>query len=382
MQRASRSFVWSKRPYVFLVVSTEPAGHGEALSKKSVAVLAATGMVGQRYVSMLSDHPFFEVTTVTGHESVGKRYREALKSRGEFRFSEEVGKLVVKPTTPDAIDAELVFSPLPTEAASALEPQFAKRGLRVVTDASPHRMEEDVPLIIPEVNPEHLDLIEWQRRRRGWGGFLVATPNCTAAGLTLLLKPLADALKLRRVIVSTMQAVSGAGYPGVPSLDIIDNVIPYIKDEEEKLEKEPAKMLGSLGKEGIRPSKIQVSAMCHRVATTDGHMESAYIETEERVDLDEIKEALKGFRGLPQELNLPTAPSNPIIVMEEEDRPQVKLDRYAGNVQGMSVVAGRIRRGLDDRSFRLTFLSHNTIRGAAGSTILAAELMQSKGLLD
>jgi len=352
------------------------------LSKKSVAVLAATGMVGQRYVSMLSDHPLFEVTTVTGHESAGKRYREALKSRGDLRISEEVGNLVVKATKPEAIDAELVFSPLPTEAASALEPRFAKRGLRVVTDASPHRMEEDVPLIIPEVNPEHLDLIEWQRRRRRWSGFLVATPNCTAAGLTLLLKPLADTLTLRRVIVSTMQAVSGAGYPGVPSLDIIDNVVPYIKEEEEKMEKEPAKMLGSVGKGGIRPSKIQVSAMCHRVATTDGHLESAYIETEERVDLDEIRAALRGFRGLPQELRLPTAPSNPIIVMDQEDRPQVKLDRYAGNVQGMSVVAGRIRRGLDNRSFRLTFLSHNTIRGAAGSTILAAELMQSKGLLD
>jgi len=382
VQRASCSFGWTTPPYVFLVVKTEPADRGADLSKRSVAVLAATGMVGQRYVSMLSDHPFFEVTIVTGHESVGKKYREALKSRGEFRFGEGVGNLVVKPTKPEEIDADLVFSPLPTDAASTLEPQFAKRGLRVITDASPHRMEEDVPLVIPEVNPEHLDLVEWQRRRRGWSGFLVATPNCTAAGLTLLLKPLADSLKLRRVIVSTMQAVSGAGYPGVPSLDIIDNVVPYIKDEEEKMEKEPAKMLGSLVKGVIRPSKIQVSAMCHRVATTDGHLESAYIETEERVDLDEIREALKGFRGLPQELNLPTAPSNPIIVMEQEDRPQVKLDRYAGSVQGMSVVAGRIRKGLDDNSFRLTFLSHNTIRGAAGSTILAAELMQSKGLLD
>src|SRR5256712_5419043 len=262
----------------------QPAGRGGGLSKTSVAVLAATVMGGQRYVSMASDHPVIEVTTVTGHESAGKRYREALKSRGDFRISEEIGNLVVKATKPEAIDAELVFSPLPTEAASALEPRLAKRGLRVVTDASPHRMEEDVPLIIPEVNPEHLDLIEWQRRRRRWSGFLVATPNCTAAGLTLLLKPLADTLTLRHVIVSTMQAVSGAGYPGVPSLDILDNVIPDIKDEEGKMEKEAAKRLGSVGKGGICPSRIQASARGHRVATTDCHLESAYIETEERVD--------------------------------------------------------------------------------------------------
>ncbi len=367
---------------MFLVVSHQPADRRAGLSKKSVAVLAATGMVGQRYVSMLSNHPFFEVTAVTGYDSAGKRYRDALKTRGEFHVAEEIGNLVVKQTKPDLIDADLVFSPLPTEVAVKLEPQFAKRGLGVITDASPHRMETDVPLIIPEVNPDHLDLIEWQRRRRRWSGFLVATPNCTAAGLTLLLKPLQDVMKLRRVIVSTMQAVSGAGYPGVPSLDIIDNVVPYIKDEEEKMETEPAKMLGTLGKNGVRPARIQISAMCHRVATTDGHMESAYIETEERVDIDKVKGALRNFKGLPQRLHLPTAPSNPIIVMDQQDRPQVKLDRNAGSVQGMSVVAGRIRKCMDNKSIRLTFLSHNTIRGAAGSTILAAELMQSKGMLD
>ena len=349
--------------------------------KKSVAVLAATGIVGQRYVSMLSEHPFFKLTAVTGQESAGKRYREALRSRGEFHFSDEVGDLVIKPTRPEELDADLVFSPLPTEAAVDLEPRFAKHGLKTITDASPHRIEVDVPLIIPEVNPDHLSLIDWQRKRRRWSGFLVATPNCTAAGLTLLLKPLADLLTLRRVIVSTMQAVSGAGYPGVPSLDIIDNVIPYIKNEEEKMEEETTKILGSIGKGGITPSGFRVSAMCHRVSTTDGHMESAYIEAEERVDLEEIKAALKRFRGIPQELHLPSAPSNPIIVMDEEDRPQVKLDRYAGSVRGMSVVAGRIRKGLDSKSFRLTLLSHNTIRGAAGSTILTGELMQSKGLL-
>jgi len=367
---------------LFLVVWGRPADDRAGLSKKSVAVLAATGMVGQRYVSMLSNHPFFEVTAVTGFESAGKKYRDALKSRGEFRLSESVGELVVKPTKPEAIEADLVFSPLPTEAAEKIEPQFAERGFRVITDASPHRMEQDVPLIIPEVNPDHLRLIEWQRRRRRWRGFLAATPNCTAAGLSLLLKPLDDGLGLSRVIVSTMQAVSGAGYPGVASLDIIDNVVPYIKDEEEKVETEPNKILGRIGKRGVSPAKIEISAMCHRVATTDGHMESAYIETKKDAEIEDVKRALSSFTGLPQKLHLPTAPSSPIILMEQLDRPQVKLDRYAGTVQGMSVVAGRIRRGLDKKSFRLTFLSHNTIRGAAGSTILAAELMQSKGFLD
>ncbi len=351
------------------------------MKKRRVAVLAATGMVGQRYVKMLSNHPYFEVSAVTGNESAGKRYGEAVKSMTEFDLDEKLRNLVVEQTKPETLDVDVVFSPLPTEAAEALEPRFAKSGHRVITDASPHRMESDVPLIIPEVNPEHLGILPWQRKTRGWDGLLVATPNCTAAGLALLLKPIDELVKVSRVIVTTMQAVSGAGYPGVPSLDIIDNVIPYIKDEEEKVEEETTKMLGTLSGHVIDNSTTKVSAMCHRVATTDGHLESAYIETKEVASPDSVAEALRRFRGLPQELRLPTAPANPIIVMEQVDRPQVKLDRLAGSVPGMSVVVGRIRRGLDRKSLRLTFLSHNTIRGAAGSTILTAELMQSKGLL-
>lgn len=351
------------------------------MSKISVAVLAATGMVGQRYVNMLSNHPFFEITSVTGSESAGKKYRDAVKARSQFPVSKEVGDLVVKPTQPDAVDADFVFSALPTEAAATSEPDFAKSGFNLITDASPHRMDPDVPLIIPEVNAEHLDLIEWQRHNRNWTGFIVATPNCTAVGLALVLKPLDDFLKLKRVVVSTMQAVSGAGYPGVPSLDIIDNVIPYIKDEEEKVETEPVKMLGKLRGNEIRKADFMISAMCHRVATTDGHLESAYIETERKVELDEVEKVLSGFRGPPQRLRLPTAPSHPIVVDDRPDRPQVKHDRYAGSVPGMSVVVGRLRKGFDDRSIRLTFLSHNTIRGAAGSTILAAELLRSKGFI-
>ena len=352
------------------------------MGKKRVAVLAATGMVGQRYVSMLSRHPFFELTAVTGYESAGRKYVDAVKSRGEFEVDERVGRMVVRPTNLDAIDADLVFSPLPTEVAQVLEPKLARRGLRVITDASPHRMDVDVPLIIPEINPEHLGLLQIQKKRKHWEGLLVATPNCTAVGLAMLLKPLDDLAHVNRAVVSTMQAVSGAGYPGVPSLDIIDNVIPYIRDEEEKVAAEPPKILGRLEGTRIHPAPVRISAMCHRVATADGHLESAYIETEDELDIAEVRSKLENFTGLPQKLRLPTAPKKPIIVTDRLDRPQVKLDRYAGSVPGMSVVVGRIRRGLDNRSLRVTFLSHNTIRGAAGSTILAAELMQRKGLLD
>jgi aspartate-semialdehyde dehydrogenase len=351
------------------------------LGKTRVAVLAATGMVGQRYVRMLSNHPFFEVTTVTGSDSVGKRYGDAVKTKQQFPVDRQVGNLIVKPTRPETVDADFVFSALPTEVASLVEPKFAKKGFVVVTDAAPHRMEEDVPLIIPEVNPEHLGLLERQRARRRWSGFIVATPNCTAAGLTLLLRPVHDLLKLRKVVVSTLQAVSGAGYPGVPSLDILDNVIPFIKDEEEKVETEPLKILGKLRINAVLPASFAISAMCHRVATTDGHMESAYIDTTEDVDLPKVRRALRNFRGLPQKLHLPTAPASPILVEDQPDRPQVKLDRYAGTVPGMSVVAGRLRKGLNEKSLRLSFVSHNTIRGAAGSTILTAELMRSKGLI-
>jgi aspartate-semialdehyde dehydrogenase len=339
-------------------------------------------MVGQRYVSLLSHHPLFEVTEVTGYESAGKKYGDAVKSRGEFQVEEKVGSMIVRPTKPEAIDADLVFSPLPTEAAQALEPKLARKGLRVITDASPHRMDTDVPLIIPEINPEHLGLVEVQRRQKRWNGLLVATPNCTAVGLAMALKPIDDLAHVSRVVVSTMQAVSGAGYPGVPSLDVIDNVIPFIKDEEEKVASEPLKILGRFEGAGIRPARFKISAMCHRVATTDGHMESAYVETEDDLDTDEVRSRMQSFTGLPQKLRLPSAPRNPIIVADRPDRPQVKLDRYAGTVPGMSVVVGRIRPGLDRKSLRMTFLSHNTIRGAAGSTILAAELMQRKGLLD
>jgi aspartate-semialdehyde dehydrogenase len=337
-------------------------------------------MVGQRYVSMLSNHPYFRVTSVTGQSNVGKRYGEVVPASA-LPIAGEALDLTVKPTTLEALGhVDLVFSPLPTEAAESLEPKLVKAGYNVITDASPHRMDKLVPLMVPEVNPSHLALLQSQKRK-GWKGSLVATPNCTAVGLALVLKPIHDGLGLKKVIVSTMQAVSGAGYPGVPSLDILDNVIPYIKDEEEKVEAEPLKMLGEVEGAGVTPAGFNISAMVHRVATTDGHLESMYLETEDHFEPAKVADLLARFRGEPQELGLPSAPDKPIIVTRDEARPQPRLDRYAGTVPGMSVVVGRIRRGLDSNSGRLTLLSHNTIRGAAGSTILTAELMHRKGLL-
>ncbi|HEV2138993.1 MAG TPA: aspartate-semialdehyde dehydrogenase [Nitrososphaerales archaeon] len=353
-----------------------PAG-----SKLKVAVLAATGLVGQRYVSMLSEHPFFRVVVVTGQNSVGRKYGQAIASTS-LPIADDAKRLTIRATNASSLDdVDVVFSPLPTDVAESLEPELVRAGFTVITDASPHRMDKVVPLIVPEVNPGHLGLLDMQRRVKGWKGMLVATPNCTAAGLAMVLKPLHDSLGLKRVIVSTLQAVSGAGYPGVPSLDIIDNVIPYVKDEEEKVEREPLKMLGEVGADRISPAKFEIGAMVHRVATTDGHLESLYVETEDRFDPQKVARVLSSFRGEPQKLKLPTAPAEPIMVTNVEGRPQPKLDRYAGTVPGMSVVVGRIRKGLDSKSGRLTLLSHNTIRGAAGSTILSAELMYRKGLL-
>jgi aspartate-semialdehyde dehydrogenase len=347
----------------------------------SVAVLGATGALGQQYVKMLLAHPFLRLTCVTGFSSVGRRLREAAKGELRLVMHPLLDELVVKPTEPEAVDADLVFSPLPSEVAKEKEPHFAQRGLALISDASAHRLEPDVPLLIPEVNPEQLQLIRAQRLRRGWKGLLVATPNCTATGLALVLKPLQDAFGIRRVLVSSLQAVSGAGYPGLPSLDILENVIPYIEGEEEKVQEEPRKVLAELKEGRLEPPSFVIEALCHRVPTLEGHMESLVIEFDEPVHPDRAKEALRDFRGLPQELKLPSAPERPIIVLEERDRPQTRLDRMAGSVPGMSVVVGRIRRGQDAHVLKLTLLVHNEIRGGAGGAILSAELMAALGLV-
>jgi aspartate-semialdehyde dehydrogenase len=345
----------------------------------SVAILGATGMVGQHYIRMLQSHPWFKIKALTGKDSVGRKYVEAV--RGEAPTPpKEIAEMEVLPTDPKKVDADFVFSCLPTEAAREAESRFAEAGFPVFSDAAAYRMEPDVPLIVPEINPGHLELVHLQKKRRGWDGYIVTTPNCTTVGLVLPLHPLHINLGLRRVIVTTMQAVSGAGYPGVASLSILGNVIPYISGEERKVETETAKILGRLQGNSVEPAGVEVYATCTRVPTIDGHMESVMAEVEKKADAETVASVLEEYVSVPQELNLPTAPRRPIIVTREEDRPQTRIDVDAGSVPGMGVSVGRIR--VTDNIIRFISLSHNLIRGAAGGTILTAELAKHYGLLD
>lgn len=343
-------------------------------------MLGATGMVGQIYVQMLSRHPWFEIRAVTGNSTVGKTLGEAYRGKGHV--PEKYADLEVLPSDPAKIDADLVFSCLPTKAAREVEPKFAAAGFPVVSDSSAHRYLPDVPLIIPEVNPEHLDLIDVQRRRRGWDGYIVTTPNCTTVGFALPLKPLADDFGLKHVNVVTMQAVSGAGYNGVPSMAILGNIIPYIEGEEAKVSEEPRKILGKLVDSEVKPLDITVDATCMRAPTIVGHLEAVQVELSRDVPLEEVVASLAGFTGLPQKLELPTAPRRPIRVFSEEERPQPRLDSDAGEVPGMVISVGRVRKGKRPGTAMFVTLSHNLIRGAAGSAILTAELLYALRRLD
>jgi len=349
--------------------------------KREVAILGATGTVGQRFIQLLQGHPWFEISVLAASErSARKKYREACKWRLETAMPEEIGDMTVVNTNlkevQQAGDVDFVFSALPGSIAGPIEREFASE-YPVVSKASAHRMEGDVPLIIPEVNPEHLQLISIQKKRRGWNGFISTDPNCSTIQLAITLKALMK-FGVKKVIVSTMQALSGAGYPGVPSLDIIDNVVPYISGEEEKMKNETRKILGTFYGEEIQPANITISASCHRVNVKDGHLEAVYVELEQKPTVEEVKETFREFVGEPQRLKLPTAPERPIIVREETDRPQPRFDRDAG--KGMSVVVGRVRRD-PIMTIKYLCLGHNTIRGAAGAGILSAELMFKKGLL-
>ena len=341
-----------------------------------VAILGATGMAGVEYIKLLEKHPWFKVSAVTGKRTVGLIYSDAVKSL--INAPKSVADLEVIEPDPRKIDADLVFSALPSSAAREIEPKFLEAGFPVVSEASAHRMLEDVPLIIPEVNPDHLSLI---KKQRYGDGFIVTTPNCTTVGLALALKPLMDEFGLRKVIVSTYQAVSGAGFPGVPSFLILGNVIPYIEREEEKVEAEAKKILGKLLGDGIVPADLIFEASCVRVPVIDGHLEAVYIEADKPIDSEEASEVLERFSGEPQRLRLPTAPEKPIIVSKTVDRPQPRFDVMAGSVPGMSVVIGRIRSGKLENSLKFFILSHNRIRGAAGGAILTAELLYSMGYL-
>jgi aspartate-semialdehyde dehydrogenase len=350
--------------------------------KVKVGLLGATGVVGQRYVEMLDFHPYFELAVLMGRASVGKRYGEAAKWLLPGSIPKRVSGMVVKEARVSSVtECDLIFSALPSDSALQLEPLFANAGKAVVSEVSAHRMDPDVPLMVPEINPSHLKLLEAQRRNRNWKKGLVTTPNCTVTGLAIVIKALADSFPLTKAVVTTMQAVSGAGYPGVPSLLILENVIPFIKDEEEKVERESRKILGTVEGGSVRPHVLPLAVSCNRVSTLDGHLETLYCEFGRKVNPIDVESKLKEFRGEPQRLRLPTSPDSPIMVTREKDRPQPRLDRLAGSVPGMSVVVGRVRSGIDDRSIRLTLLSHNTIRGASGNAILTAELMRAKGYL-
>ncbi|MEM1517776.1 MAG: aspartate-semialdehyde dehydrogenase [Nitrososphaerota archaeon] len=343
------------------------------MKRVKAAVLGATGMVGQLYVELLAKNPWFEISAVTGKSNVGKTLAEAYRGRGN---TPEIYKdLEVLPSDPGRIDADIVFSCLPTSAAREVEPRFAEAGFPVISDASAHRTWPDVPLIVPEINPEHLDLIDVQRKNRKWDGFIVTTPNCTTVGFVMPLKALMDQFGLKYASLVSMQAISGAGYNGVPSMAILGNIIPYIEGEEPKVIEEPRKILGKLNDGKIIPAEIAIDATCTRSPTIFGHLEVIQVELNEDAEIDEVKETLSTYSGLPQMLELPSAPRRPIYVFEEPDRPQPRLDVDFGDVKGMTITIGRLRKSSRPRHYSFVSLSHNLIRGAAGTAILTAELL-------
>jgi aspartate-semialdehyde dehydrogenase len=347
--------------------------------KFRVGILGATGVVGQRFIQLLENHPQFEVTALAASDrSQGKTYAGACTWRLPGEMPPRVKPIVVQPPAPP-LDCDLVFSSLPGDVARDAEEGFARAGYPVISNSSSHRMAPDVPLLIPEVNSEHVSLIDVQRKNRGYDrGFIVTNPNCSAIVIVMALAPLQAKFGITSCVVTTMQALSGAGYPGVASLDATDNVIPFIGGEEEKIEAETLKLLGNLRDGAIQSAPMKVSAQCNRVNVTDGHMASIRINLARKVSVGEIRETLASFKSVPQELRLHSAPVQPVIVREEADRPQPRLDRDAEN--SMSVTIGRLAQdGVLD--YRFVALGHNTIRGAAGAAILNAELLAARRYL-
>lgn len=344
-----------------------------------VGVLGATGMVGQHFVKFLQGHPRFQLTWVGASDrSAGKKYREATNWRLDGGMPASVADLTVQECKPENKAPKLVFSAMDASVATEIERAFAKAGHTVVSNSRNHRMEPDVPLLVPEINPEHLGILARQKQERGWKGVIVTNPNCSTIVLTMGLAPLKK-FGIKRMVVTTLQAISGAGYPGVASMDINANVIPYIGKEEEKMETETQKILGGFASSAITPLPAAVSAHCNRVPVVDGHMVTVSVELEKRVSIEEIRGAFDTFTGLPQQRNLPSAPPRPVIYMEEVDRPQPRRD--VERERGMAVFVGRLR---ECPVFGIKFIAcgHNTIRGAAGAAVLNAELMQSEGLLE
>ncbi|HEY9136686.1 MAG TPA: aspartate-semialdehyde dehydrogenase [Terriglobus sp.] len=352
------------------------------MERRKVGILGATGTVGQRFIQVLDQHPWFEITWIAASDrSAGKRYADAAKWKLDTPLPARIAEMVLQPNTPAANTGEvpkIIFAALDSDIARELEPQFADAGCAVISNSSAFRMTPDVPLVVPEVNAEHLPLLKQQAVYTSTnGGYIVTNPNCSAIGLVLALKPLEERFGIDALFVSTMQAVSGAGYPGVPSLDILGNVVPFIKSEEEKLQEEVGKLLGTFNGNGIDMLPAKVSAHCNRVAVVDGHTECVSIKFKKPVTREEILAAWAEFKPL-AELHLPTAPAQPVIFTDVPDRPQPRFDVGAGN--GMSTTVGRLREcPLLDWKFVL--LSHNTLRGAAGAAVLNAEVLAKMELL-
>jgi aspartate-semialdehyde dehydrogenase len=347
-------------------------------TKHSIGILGATGMVGQRFIQLLENHPWFEIAWLAASDrSSGKPYGEAAKWRLDTPLPERIARMTVSPADPHGAP-KIIFAALDAAIAREMEPRFAEAGCAVVSNSSAFRMAPNVPLVIPEINAEHLHLIEEQPSRRTTGGYMVTNPNCSSIGLVLALKPIEERFGIEQILVTTMQAVSGAGYPGVPSMDILGNVIPYIGSEEEKMEAETLKLLGRLEGHAVKPLGARISAHCNRVAVEDGHTESVSIKLKKPATHEELLAAWAEFRPLAGQ-GLPTAPEQPVEWAPQNDRPQPRLDRNRGN--GMGVTVGRLRP-CNVLDWKFTLLSHNTIRGAAGATILNAELLASLGKLE
>lgn len=341
--------------------------------KLRVGILGATGVVGQRFIQLLDGHPQFAVSALAASDrSRGKSFADACTWRLPTPIPRWAAEMPVSAPVPP-LNCDLVFSSLPGDVAAEAETAFANAGYVVVSNSSPHRMDADVPLLIPEVNAEHLCLVDGRS-----GGFIVTNPNCTAIGVALALAPLHARFGVTSVNLATMQALSGAGYPGVAALDVTDNVIPYIAGEEEKVERELGKLLGRAAGRRVEPASFSVSAQCHRVAVQDGHLAAMWVLLEKSPAVEDVRAALADFRGPPQDLGLHSAPERPLLVRDEPDRPQPRLDRDAGG--GMSVTVGRLGRDAAGH-YRMLVLSHNTIRGAAGAAVLNAELLLARDLV-
>ena len=351
------------------------------MERRKVGILGATGMVGQRFIQLLNNHPWFEITWLAASDrSAGKTYAEACRWKLDTPLPARIAAMTVSPNTPEGCDdlPQVIFAALDADIARELEPKFAAAGCAVISNSSAFRMAADVPLVVPEVNADHLALIERQSWRKDSGGYIVTNPNCCAIGLVLALKPLEERFGIESLFVSTMQAVSGAGYPGVASLDILGNVVPFIKNEEEKLQEEVGKLLGRYSGDRIEMLDAKLSAHCNRVAVEDGHTECVSIKFKTRATREEVLEAWSEFQPL-KPAHLPSAPLHPVEFDGGVDRPQPRLDRMRGN--GMASTVGRLRECplLD---WKFVVLSHNTIRGAAGAAVLNAEVLAMMRKLD